>query len=106
MERDITHEGMNMSAHCENDLNDDQYESNMAALELSIVQYVRVIGAQMHLTPTTQNVCLKRALLTVLMDLIEHEPCDQARGEILRELADEWNRRAQTMTGQNPATAH
>jgi hypothetical protein len=96
-----------MSAQCESDLTDQQFEINMEALERSVVKYVRVIGAQLQLSETTQNACMKRALLTVLLDLIEHEPCDLARGEIIVEMVEEWNRRVKAMTCRRIAeTAH
>lgn len=95
-----------MSARCEEDLTDTQFEMNMDALESSVVQYVRMLGEHLRLSETTQNACMKRALLTVLLDLIEHEPCDLARGEIVNELAEEWNRRTAAMAERNRPTAH
>ena len=96
-----------MMPHTEADLSDQQFEFNMEALERSIVQYTRMVGDHLHLSPTTQNACMKRALLTVLLDLIEHEPCDLARGEIVAEMVEEWNRRVKLMTcRREPETAH
>jgi hypothetical protein len=96
-----------MTAYTEDDLTDQQFEFNMEALERSVVQYVRVIGGQLHLSEQTQNACMKKALLTVLLDLIEHEPCDLARGEIIAEMVEEWNRRVKLMTCRRaPETAH
>ena len=96
-----------MTVRTEDDLSDSEFENNMTALELSIVQHVRKIGHQLHLSETTQNACMKRAIQTVLLDMVEHEPCDLARGEIITELEEEWNRRTSAMTKQ-PAmqTAH
>jgi hypothetical protein len=57
---------------------------------------------------TTQNACMKRALMDALLDMIEHEPCDLARGEIIEDLARRWNRRVMVML-ERPAgrlTAH
>lgn len=103
-----TQEGRIMTPIIEDDLTDQQFEINMAALERSVVGYVRVIGAQLSLSATTQNACMKRALMTVLLDLIEHEPCDLARTEIVQDLAALWARRVKVMLRQ-PApgpTAH
>lgn len=96
-----------MSAQCESDLTDQQFEFNMEALERAVVQYTRMVGDHLRLSETTQNACMKRALLTVLLDLIEHEPCDLARGEIVNEMVEEWNRRVKLMTCRRaPETAH
>lgn len=97
-----------MTPRCEDDLNDTQFEFNMEALERSIVQYARGLGAQLELSETTQNACMKRALMDALLDLIEHEPCDLARGEIVEDLAALWNRRVKAMLKQRIAgpTAH
>jgi hypothetical protein len=109
VERSIrTQEGMNMTPLIEDDLTDQQFEINMQALELSIVGYTRTIGAQLNLSEQTQSACMKRALMTVLLDMIEHVPCDLARSEILEELATVWNRRVAMMMDRSvPApTAH
>jgi hypothetical protein len=96
-----------MTPLTEDDLTDQQFESNMEALERSVVQYTRVIGGQLQLSHQTQNACMKKALLTVLLDMIEHEPCDLARGEIIAEMAEEWNRRVKLMKCRRaPETAH
>jgi hypothetical protein len=96
-----------MSAQCEDDLTDQQFEINMESLERSVVGYVRVIGGQLQLSRQTQNACMKKALLTVLLDMIEHEPCDLARGEIVAEMVEEWNRRVKLMKCRRaPETAH
>jgi hypothetical protein len=96
-----------MTPLTEDDLTDDQFEINMESLERSVVGYVRVIGGQLRLSQQTQNACMKKALLTVLLDLIEHEPCDLARGEIITEMVEEWNRRVKLMKCRRaPETAH
>jgi hypothetical protein len=96
-----------MTAQCENDLTDQEYDILMKHLEMSLIRYIRTIGPQLRLSDTTQNLCLKKALLTVLLDLVEHEPCDQARGEILEDLVREWDRRVRAMPVRHVApTAH
>lgn len=97
-----------MTPHTEDDLTDQQFEFSMEALERSIVQYTRGLGGRLELSETTQNACMKRALMTVLLDMIEHVPCDLARGEIVEDLAALWNRRVKAMLKQRIAgpTAH
>jgi hypothetical protein len=92
-----------MTAYTEDDLNDDQFEFSMEALERSVVQYTRVIGSQLHLSETTQNACMKRALMTALLNMIEHEPCNLARSEIIEDLEGLWKRRTECML-KRPAT--
>lgn len=97
-----------MTPRTEDDLNDQQFEANMAILETSVVQYVREVGEQLRLSETTQNACMKRALMTALCDMIEHVPCDLARSEIIEELAGMWNLRVAMMLEQRTPgpTAH
>jgi hypothetical protein len=97
-----------MTPHIEDDLTDAQFEANMELLEVQVVQYVRTVGERLHLSETTQNACMKRALMDALLDMIEHEPCDLARGEIVEDLAGVWNRRVKAMLKQRIAgpTAH
>jgi hypothetical protein len=92
-----------MTARCEDDLSDDEFYGNTQALEVSIVQYVRKMGQRLHLSETTQNACMKKAMMTVLCDMVEHEPCDLARGEIIVELEKEWKRRTGAMVLRNAA---
>jgi hypothetical protein len=95
-----------MTARCEEDLTDAEFVASMDVLEGLIVDFTRKVGGRLRLSETTQNACMKRALLTVLLDLIEHEPCDLARGEIVDELAEIWNRRTAAMAERNRPTAH
>jgi hypothetical protein len=97
-----------MTPHIEDDLTDAQFEANMELLEVQVVRYVRTMGERLHLSETTQNACMKRALMDALLDLIEHEPCDLARGEIVGDLAGRWNRRVGAMLKRPPSgpTAH